>query len=109
MKACKIKSERVAMDDLSRKLLDFLHSRGYTKAEEALRQDLSAHPLEDYAASSALDSQATVIRQILSFNQQENNPEWYADSYRDLRRWVEASLDIYRVLLVTQRKLSFFF
>jgi transcription initiation factor TFIID subunit 5 len=84
------------MSELEQRILEFLRQRGFSKAEDALKSELSSHPIEQYAASNQLEAQHTVLGQILAFNQQQTSPQWYKDSYRDLRVWVEASLDIYK-------------
>ncbi len=82
--------------ELEQRVLEFLRQRGFNKAEDALRAELASHPIEQYAANQLLDAQHTVLKQILTVSQQMPSPQGYKDSYRDLRTWVESSLDIYK-------------
>ena len=77
----------------------YLKQKGFKNAAEALSRDLneSRATLQQYAADQMLDKHTSILKSVLTFNMNENSPDWYTESYRYLRRWIESSLDIYKV------------
>lgn len=89
-------------------LLNYLKQRGYAKAEEALRLEmlgekgqsgLKAMSVEESAERGLAEAQTSLLRQVFAWSNMEGSPDWYAESFRELRRWVEGSLDVYRAEL----------
>lgn len=71
---------------------------GYTHSEEVLRQQLRADGLEELAHSMSMASHTTVVQQVLDgWAQQASRPDWYMEAYRCLHKWIDASLDKYKV------------
>ncbi|KAJ1907313.1 Transcription initiation factor TFIID subunit 5 [Coemansia sp. IMI 209127] len=85
-------------------VLQYLKSKGYKDAEKALREDamldISETTLTDLAnafPASEVGSDASVPSWILFYNEAEQgNPDAYNQSYKELRRWIDSSLDVYK-------------
>ncbi|KAJ2610547.1 Transcription initiation factor TFIID subunit 5 [Coemansia sp. RSA 1804] len=85
-------------------VLQYLKSKGYKDAEKALREDAmldaAETTLSDLAnafPTSEVGSDASVPNWILFYNEAEQgNPDAYNQSYKELRRWIDSSLDVYK-------------
>ncbi|PIA14010.1 WD40 repeat-like protein [Coemansia reversa NRRL 1564] len=85
-------------------VLQYLKSKGYKDAEQALREDAMLEgndsTLGDLASAfpaSEIGADASVPNWILFYNEAEQgNPDAYRQSYRELRRWIDSSLDAYK-------------
>ncbi|KAJ1901180.1 Transcription initiation factor TFIID subunit 5 [Kickxella alabastrina] len=85
-------------------VLQYLKSKGYKDAEKALRENANIDGLEttlsDLASafpSNEVGSDANIPNWILFYNEAEQgNPDAYSQSYRELRRWIDSSLDVYK-------------
>ena len=56
--------------------------------------------IQQFSAALMLDKQTSFLNGIQSFNVEESSIDSYNESYRRLRTWVDASLDVYRHELV---------
>lgn len=81
------------MDNL---VAQYLKQRGFAKTEELLREELGASSLEEYAGRAVLDQHTNVLRTLLNNDLTQTSPDWYIESYRYLRRWIDTSLDLYK-------------
>ncbi|KAJ2818370.1 Transcription initiation factor TFIID subunit 5, partial [Coemansia erecta] len=85
-------------------VLQYLKSKGYRNAEKALREDAIMDGAEttigDLASvfpASEMGSDANVPEWVLFYSEAEQgNPDAYSQSYRELRRWTDSSLDVYK-------------
>ncbi|KAJ2502767.1 Transcription initiation factor TFIID subunit 5 [Coemansia sp. RSA 1972] len=85
-------------------VLQYLKTKGYRNAEKALREDAIMDGAEttigDLASvfpASEMGSDANVPEWVLFYSEAEQgNPDAYSQSYRELRRWTDSSLDVYR-------------
>ncbi|KAJ1922302.1 Transcription initiation factor TFIID subunit 5 [Mycoemilia scoparia] len=86
-------------------LAQYLKSKGYASAEQALREDASLDQekeisLEELAKifpNEEIGSDINIPSWVLMYNQAEQgNPDAYAQSYGELRRWIDTSLDMYK-------------
>ncbi|KAJ2827742.1 Transcription initiation factor TFIID subunit 5, partial [Coemansia sp. 'formosensis'] len=85
-------------------VLQYLKSKGYRDAEKALRADAKLlgqeSSLGDMAQAfpgSEVGSDASVPNWIMFYNEaEEGNPDAYNQSYGELRRWIDSSLDVYK-------------
>ncbi|KAJ1993654.1 Transcription initiation factor TFIID subunit 5 [Coemansia umbellata] len=85
-------------------VLQYLKSKGYKDAEKALREnamlDTAETTLGDLSnafPASEVGSDASVPNWILFYNEAEQgNPDAYSQSYKELRRWIDNSLDVYK-------------
>ncbi|KAJ2708341.1 Transcription initiation factor TFIID subunit 5, partial [Coemansia spiralis] len=85
-------------------VLQYLKAKGYRNAEKALREDAllsgGESTLGDLAAAfpaSEMEADASVPSWILLFSEAEQgNPDAHSQSYRELRRWIDSSLDVYK-------------
>ncbi|KAJ2794652.1 Transcription initiation factor TFIID subunit 5, partial [Coemansia helicoidea] len=85
-------------------VLQYLKAKGYRNAEKALREDAlldgAESTLGDLAAAfpaSEMEADASVPSWILLFGEAEQgNPDAHSQSYRELRRWIDSSLDVYK-------------
>ncbi|KAJ1825030.1 Transcription initiation factor TFIID subunit 5 [Coemansia sp. RSA 2671] len=85
-------------------VLHYLKRKGYRGAENALRSDAKLigqeSTLGDLAQAfpgSEVGSDASVPNWILFYNEsEEGNPDAYNQSYGELRRWIDSSLDVYK-------------
>ncbi|KAJ2591802.1 Transcription initiation factor TFIID subunit 5 [Coemansia sp. RSA 1722] len=85
-------------------VLQYLKSKGYKDAEKALRENASLDGIETTLADLAsafpgneVGADASVPNWILFYNEAEQgNPDAYSQSYRELRRWIDSSLDVYK-------------
>ncbi|KAJ1677595.1 Transcription initiation factor TFIID subunit 5, partial [Spiromyces aspiralis] len=101
------KEQDASKKHVERIVLQYLQSKGYKSAEQALREeaDLNAGEnneisLEELAKMFPTDETSddvNVPSWILMYNQAEQgNPDAYGQSYSSLRRWIDMSLDIYK-------------
>jgi len=44
-----------------------------------------------------LDVHTNVVNHIMMYNNRENSPQWYEESYARLKAWIDACLDDYQV------------
>ncbi|KAJ1734673.1 Transcription initiation factor TFIID subunit 5 [Coemansia biformis] len=85
-------------------VLQYLKTKGYRNAEKALREDAlldgDESTLGALAAAfpaSEMGADASVPSWILLFSEAEQgNPDAHCQSYRELRRWIDSSLDVYK-------------
>ncbi|KAJ2556796.1 Transcription initiation factor TFIID subunit 5 [Coemansia sp. RSA 1933] len=85
-------------------VLQYLKAKGYNDAEKALRDnamlDMSETTLNDLAnafPASEVGSDTSVPSWIMFYNEAEQgNPDAYNQSYKELRRWIDSSLDVYK-------------
>ncbi|KAJ2787582.1 Transcription initiation factor TFIID subunit 5 [Coemansia interrupta] len=85
-------------------VLQFLKSKGYKDAEKALRENARLDDAETTLGDLAnvfpgneVGSDASVPNWIMFYNEaEEGNPDAYSQSYRELRRWIDSSLDVYK-------------
>ncbi|KAI9471587.1 Transcription initiation factor TFIID subunit 5 [Coemansia sp. RSA 989] len=85
-------------------VLQYLKSKGYKNAEKALREDATMDGMEttlgDLASAfpaNEMGSDASVPEWVMFYSEAEQgNPDAYSQSYRELRRWIDSSLDIYK-------------
>jgi hypothetical protein len=75
----------------------YLRKKGYTKAEQIFREEARLQSLESLAANSNLLSDLNVANYVMFYNPAEQHPRIYHDSYRELRKWVDQSLDMFQV------------
>ncbi|KAJ3032289.1 Transcription initiation factor TFIID subunit 5 [Rhizophlyctis rosea] len=102
------------MDDprsIERKVADYLRAHGYHQTAEQLTQEvltksaaqLSAESKEFAAGPSSASTPTPSIPDfLLVYNENEaNNPNAYEQSYNRLRKWVDNSIDVYKIELRT--------
>ncbi|KAJ1830579.1 Transcription initiation factor TFIID subunit 5, partial [Coemansia sp. RSA 2708] len=85
-------------------VLQYLKSKGYRNAEKALREDATLDGAEitisDLASAfpaNEIGADANVPEWVLFYSEAEQgNPDAYSQSYRELRRWIDSSLDVYK-------------
>ncbi|KAI8320440.1 WD40 repeat-like protein [Martensiomyces pterosporus] len=85
-------------------VLQYLKDKGYKDAEKALREDAKLDGAETTLSDMAsafpageVGSDASVPSWILFYNEAEQgNPDAYNQSYGELRRWIDSSLDVYK-------------
>ncbi|KAJ2726470.1 Transcription initiation factor TFIID subunit 5 [Coemansia sp. Benny D115] len=85
-------------------VLQFLKAKGYKDAEKALRENASLDGLESTIGdlanafpASEVGADASVPNWIMFYSEaEEGNPDAYAQSYGELRRWIDSSLDVYK-------------
>lgn len=84
-------------DDISdRAVIGYLHRRGFKQAEQAFRQEARI------TARTAVDlvDETSITNYVLFYNEDEaNNPLAYEQSYVQLRKWIDDSIDIYKLEL----------
>ena len=81
-------------------VLQFLKERGYSAAENALKQDVQPQSLDELYLDAITDQTAaqSVTNTIFFWNQKEaGNVDAYARSFLHLTRFIESSLDLYKV------------
>ncbi|KAJ2886559.1 Transcription initiation factor TFIID subunit 5 [Coemansia aciculifera] len=94
----------VSQKQVEKVVLQYLKTKGYRDAEKALRADAKLSGQEstlgDLAQTfpgSEVGSDASVPNWILFYNEaEEGNPDAYNQSYGELRRWIDSSLDVYK-------------
>ncbi|KAJ2159268.1 Transcription initiation factor TFIID subunit 5 [Coemansia sp. RSA 552] len=85
-------------------VLQYLKSKGYRNAEKALRSDATLDGAETTLGDLAtafpageMGLDASVPDWVLFYSEAEQgNPDAYSQSYRELRRWIDSSLDVYK-------------
>lgn len=85
-------------------VLQYLKSKGYKDAERALRANAKLDGLETTLGDLAgafptgeVGSDASIPDWIMFYNEaEEGNPDAYNQSYQELRRWIDSSLDVYK-------------
>ncbi|KAJ3206042.1 Transcription initiation factor TFIID subunit 5 [Dinochytrium kinnereticum] len=77
----------------------YLRSRGFKAAESALRAESKVRSLESLVKDAeGFNEEVSVPDFILFYNESEaKNPSAYDQSYGRLRRWIEDSLDMYKI------------
>ena len=88
-------------------VLHFLKERGYAAAEQALKQDVQPQSLDEIYLDAIIDQTAaqSVTNTIFFWNQKEaGNVDAYARSYAHLARFIESSLDLYKVCPVVLQR-----
>lgn len=83
----------LSLDELNRIVLEFLHKKGYSRTEAMLRLE-SARNMTPQSGN-----QTGVNAGTMPLPPPPAGPETYAQSYLQLKEWVEASLDLYQVEL----------
>ncbi|KAJ1964707.1 Transcription initiation factor TFIID subunit 5 [Dipsacomyces acuminosporus] len=94
----------VSQKHVEKIVLQYLKDKGYHDAEKALREDAKLDRMETTLADMAsafpageVGSDASVPNWILFYNEAEQgNPDAYSQSYGELRRWIDSSLDVYK-------------
>jgi hypothetical protein len=71
---------------------EYLTGMGYEDVKVSAAEQLSE---KAYHLSLAIHT--NLPDQFRGFNAAENAPEWYTESYVRLQRWIDLSLDMYRV------------
>ena len=89
--------EEKAVNEL---IANYLRQRGFTQAHDSFKRELQkdSTSIEQYAAQRILDKQTSMLRSVLSYTMSESSPDWFTESYKYLKRWIESSLDLYRVV-----------
>jgi hypothetical protein len=89
-------SSAAALDNF---VIQYLRQRGFSRAEQSFKQELGARAksVEEYAASMDFEANASIAKQIQYFHTSQVNSEWYNESYKFLKRWIDSCLDLYRV------------
>lgn len=82
--------------DASKVVLAYLRRKNFRNAESAFRDDAKLESLEEMTFRLKALSDASVSNYIL-FHNAEEGPDRYDESYNHLRRWVEQSLDRFKV------------
>jgi transcription initiation factor TFIID subunit 5 len=78
--------------DVDRIVLNYLNQKGYRKAELALRREANLLTLQELTSLASAEQDAKKHeRDDLS------SPDAYEQAYLSLRRWVQNSLDLYKV------------
>ena len=104
--------------EVDRIVLNYLNQKGYKQAEIALKREANLLTLEEQAAAlAAKDKEATGAPtpagppQPTHDKNEMGDPDAYDQAYSSLRRWIENSLDLYKVLSVfsTRHSQEFFF
>lgn len=80
-------------------VLGFLRSQGLSGTENLLMQELGTRSKEVEARNgqqSSQGAQGSEVGNVLSSYNSEGDPSIHAEAYKDLQRFVESSLDLYR-------------
>jgi len=88
------------MSKVDTMVLQYLRSRGYRNAEETLKREAKTKSLKDLQEELAhgTGKEQSLPDFILFYNETEaNNPDAYEQSYSKLKKWMEDSLDLYKV------------
>ncbi|KAJ3108089.1 hypothetical protein HDU97_002324 [Phlyctochytrium planicorne] len=80
-------------------LQEYLRSRGFNATEATLRNEAKTRSLASLREEAdSFKEEVSVPEFILTYNESEaNNPSAYDQSYGRLRRWIEDSLDMYKL------------
>eukprot|EP00741_Cyanophora_paradoxa_P005686 tig00000903_g5513.t1 len=82
--------------DLRHILINFFNKRGFQSVAAQLENEFPrVQGVEDMTRSLAMDAQELAC-QILSFNNMDNDPARYQQSYGEVREWIHQSLEIYK-------------
>lgn len=91
--------------EVDRIVLNYLNQKGYKQAEIALKREANLLTLEEQAAAlAAKDKEAAGAAtpagppQPTHDKNEMGDPDAYDQAYSSLRRWIENSLDLYKVL-----------
>lgn len=91
--------------EVDRIVLNYLNQKGYRQAEIALKREANLLTLEEQAAALAAKDKeiagaATSAGppQPTHDKNEMGDPDAYDQAYSSLRRWIENSLDLYKVL-----------
>ncbi|KAF8935653.1 Transcription initiation factor TFIID subunit 5 [Dissophora ornata] len=84
--------------DVDRIVLNYLNQKGYKQAEVALKREANLMTLEELEASFASTEQGAAGAAAKKHDKDElASPDAYEQAYSSLRRWVENSLDLYKI------------
>jgi hypothetical protein len=75
----------------------YLKKKGYARAEQVFREEARVQSIEALAANAHLLADLNVANYVMFYNPAEQHPRIYNDSYRELRKWVDQSLDMFQV------------
>jgi transcription initiation factor TFIID subunit 5 len=85
-------------EEIDKIVLFYLNKKGYKNAEAVFKQESRVSTIEDLEQEITQELDASVSNFILFHQQEElNNPAVYEQSYGKLKRWIEDSLDLYKV------------
>ena len=73
--------------------------RDHCQDHEHLHKNEIRDPDNDLATGMGLDVHTNVVNHIMMYNNKENSPQWYEESYSRLKAWIDACLDDYQVSL----------
>lgn len=85
--------------EVDRIVLNYLNQKGYKKAETALKREANLLTLEELEASfNSAERDANGGALGRKHDKDDlTSPDAYDEAYSSLRRWVENSLDLYKV------------
>ncbi len=86
--------------DIDLIVLNYLKKKGYKQAEAIFRQEAKVVPertSEQLAFEASLDNDVSVANYITFHGAVDRSPVRYEECYCNLRDWVHASLDRYKV------------
>lgn len=82
--------------EVDRIVLNYLNQKGYKQAEYVLKREANLMTMEELEASFPLEQGGPIY--VMPFEKAEmTSPDAYDVAYSSLRRWVENSLDLYKV------------
>ncbi|RKP37739.1 WD40-repeat-containing domain protein [Dimargaris cristalligena] len=88
--------------NVDRIVLQYLQSKGYSKAAASLASEAPVQSLVELADQFQPNEDVSVPNYILFYNDAEQgNPDIYRSSYGQLRNWIERSLELYQPELLT--------
>ncbi|KAJ1974924.1 Transcription initiation factor TFIID subunit 5 [Dimargaris xerosporica] len=88
--------------DVDRIVLQYLKTKGYTKAATSLQSEASVQTLTQLSDQFQPHQDVSLPNYILFYNEAEQgNPDAYQESYSLLRQWVDRSLDLYQPEFLT--------
>lgn len=84
--------------DIDKIVASYLQKKGYKATEAIFMKELSGSTLSlDQLSQELASSDKSYGNQVLKYGE-EGDPNAYSVSYRSLRKWIESSLDWYKVI-----------
>lgn len=86
--------------DIDKIVASYLQKKGYKATEAIFMKELSGSTLSlDQLSQELASSDKSYGNQVLKYGE-EGDPNAYSVSYRSLRKWIESSLDWYKVSIL---------
>ena len=85
-------------EQIDRIVLSYLKRKGYRTAEDALKREARLQTLGELSCELQPGTDASITDYVLYYSQAEqSDPRVYQRSFASLLRWLDTSLDMYRV------------